>query len=296
VASQIDTSSTGATPSLFAPRRRLLFTGRRGTVASVISTVLVIGGLIAVFYLSPGGAAVRYAYFNPHLMWEAFVGDPADGLSSVGRGFLTNIWMFLVCEPCILFFGLAIAWIRISKSPVLAPFRILATVYSDVFRGIPGLLVVALVGFGVRGLSLGWISNQSPAVYACIALIMSYSAYVAEVLRAGIYSVPNGQIMAAKSLGLTDYTTMRRVILPQAVRTVIPPLLNDFISLQKDTALASIIGVVEAVNAATIFQDSKFNSSGLVVASLLFLALTVPLTRFTDHLIAKDRARRLAGS
>ena len=294
MAPQIDVTSTDAPPSLFAPRRRLLFTGRRGRAASVVSTVLVIGGLIAVFYLSPGGAAVRYAYFNPHLMWESFVG--ADGLPSVGRGFLTNIWMFLVCEVFILIFGLAIAWTRISKTPVMAPFRILATVYSDVFRGIPGLLVVALVGFGVRGLSLGWISNQSPAVYACIALTLSYSAYVAEVLRAGIYSVPNGQIMAAKSLGLSNYTTMRRVILPQAVRTVIPPLLNDFISLQKDTALASIIGVVEAVNAATIFQDSKFNSSGLVVASLLFLAITVPLTRFTDHLIAKDRARRLASS
>jgi polar amino acid transport system permease protein len=229
-------------------------------------------------------------------MWQSFVGDPKHSLSSIGLGLLINIKVFLIAEVFILIFALALAWIRMSKSPVLLPFRILATVYSDVFRGIPVLLVFLLIGFGVPGLKVAFISSQSQEVYGCVALILTYSAYVSEVLRAGIHSVPNGQLLAARSLGLTNSTTMRRVILPQAVRTVVPPLLNDFISLQKDTALLSVLGVVEAVQAGTIYQDFNFNSSGLVVASLLFLAMTIPLTRFTDGLIARDRNRRLASS
>jgi polar amino acid transport system permease protein len=265
-------------------------------VASTLSTVLIIGGLFAVFLVAPGGATVRHFFFNPHDMWQSFVGDHRDALSSVGLGLLTNIWVFLIAEVFVLTFGLAIAWTRMTKSPVLMPFRILAIIYSDIFRGIPVLLVFLLIGFGVPALQITFISNQSLAVYGCVSLILTYSAYVAEVFRAGIYSVPHGQLLAARSLGLTNATTMRRVILPQAVRTVVPPLLNDFISLQKDTALLSILGVIEAVQAGTIYQDLRFNSSGLVVASLLFLAMTIPLTRFTDSLIARDRNRRLAST
>jgi polar amino acid transport system permease protein len=296
VVNQTDAPLSEETPSFLAPRRKQLFLGRRAIVASTISTVLIIGGLIAAFYLAPGGANVRHFFFNPHEMWQSFVGDPKHSLSSIGLGLLINIKVFLIAEVFILLFALALAWIRMSKSPVLLPFRILATVYSDVFRGIPVLLVFLLIGFGVPGLKLAFISNQSEEVYGCVALILTYSAYVSEVLRAGIHSVPNGQLLAARSLGLTNSTTMRRVILPQAVRTVVPPLLNDFISLQKDTALLSVLGVVEAVQAGTIYQDFNFNSSGLVVASLLFLAMTIPLTRFTDGLIARDRNRRLASS
>jgi polar amino acid transport system permease protein len=291
-----DAGLSEETPSFFAPRRKQLLLGRRGIVVSVLSTVLIIGGLITIFALAPGGATVRHFFFNPHDMWLSLVGDHRDALSSVGLGLLINIRVFLIAEVFILAFGLALAWTRMSKSPVLLPFRILAIVYSDIFRGIPVLLVFLLIGYGFPALQLGFISNQSLAVYGCAALILTYTAYVAEVFRAGIYSVPNGQLLASRSLGLTNATTMRRVILPQAVRTVIPPLLNDFISLQKDTALLSVLGVVEAVQAGTIFQESKFNSSGLVVASLLFLAMTIPLTRVTDRLIARDRARRLASS
>ena len=283
-----------APPWLFAPRHKRLFLGRRGLVASTASSLLIIGGLVAVFFLAPGSANVRYYFFNPHNMWLSFVGDPAQGLSSVGVGLLTNIWIFLLSEVLVLLFGLMIAWTRMSQSPVLTPFRILSTVYTDVFRGIPILLVIFLIGFGLPGLDLGFISNQSPAVYGCVALTITYSAYVAEVFRAGINSVPHGQLLAARSLGLTRPSTMRRVILPQAVRTVIPPLLNDFISLQKDTALVSSLGAVEATRAAQIFNSTNFNASGLVVASMLFLVLTIPMTRFTDHLIARDRSRRLA--
>jgi polar amino acid transport system permease protein len=296
VVDDTDVILSDETPSFLAPRRKQLLIGRRAIVASTVSTVLIIGGLIAAFYLAPGGAIVRQDYFNPHYMWVSLVGNHGKSLFSVGVGLLINIRIFLIAEVFILAFGLALAWTRMTKSPVLMPFRILAVVYSDIFRGIPVLLVFLLIGYGVPGLALGYISNQSPEVYSCVALILTYSAYVAEVFRAGIFSVPHGQILAARSLGLTNATTMRRVILPQAVRTVIPPLLNDFISLQKDTALLSVLGVIEAVQAGTIFQDAKFNSSGLVVASLLFLAMTIPLTRFTDSLIARDRNRRLASS
>jgi polar amino acid transport system permease protein len=296
VVNQTDAPLSDETPSFLAPRRKQLFLGRRAVVASTVSTVLIIGGLVAAFYLAPGGANVRHFFFNPHEMWQSFVGDPKNSLSSIGLGLLINIKVFLIAEVFILIFALALAWTRMSKSPVLLPFRILATVYSDVFRGIPVLLVFLLIGFGVPGLKFAFISSQSQEVYGCVALILTYSAYVSEVLRAGIHSVPHGQLLAARSLGLTNSTTMRRVILPQAVRTVIPPLLNDFISLQKDTALLSVLGVIEAVQAGTIYQDFNFNSSGLVVASLLFLAMTIPLTRFTDGLIARDRNRRLAST
>jgi len=204
--------------------------------------------------------------------------------------------MFLVCEVMVLLFGLVIAWVRMTQSAVMFPFRVLSTIYTDVFRGIPILLVIFIVGYGLPALSLGPLSTQSPAVYGCISLTITYSAYVAEVYRAGITSVPNGQILAARSLGLTTGATMRRVILPQAVRNVIPPLLNDFISMQKDTALVSTLGAIEATRAAQIYASTEFNFSGYVVAALLFLALTIPLTRFTDHLMAKDRAKRLAAA
>ena len=293
---ETDASSSDGPPNLFAPRRRRLFIGRRGVVASTLSSVVLLAAIVAVFYLAPGGAQVRYYFFNPHNMWVSFVGDPGKGLSSVGLGILTNIWMFLLCEVLILVFGLLIASVRMSQSAVLFPLRVLSTVYTDVFRGIPVLLVMFIVGFGIPELGLGFLSHQSPAVYGCITLTVTYSAYVAEVYRAGLYSVPNGQLLAARSLGLTHASTMRRVILPQAIRTVIPPLLNDFISLQKDTALVSTLGAIEAVRAAQIYDSTEFNSSSYVVAALLFLALTIPLTRFTDRLIARDRARRLAGS
>ncbi len=283
-------------PDLFASRRRRLLAGRGGLVASAVSSVVVIGGLAAVFWLAPGGATVRYFFFNPHFMWQAFVGDPSKGFYSVGLGLLTNLWIFAVAEALVLVVGMLIASARLSQSPVLLPFRLLSTAYTDVFRGIPILLVILIIGFGLPELNLGYVSNQSPAVYGCAALVVSYSAYVAEVYRAGVLSIPHGQLLASRSLGLSHGATMRRVILPQAVRTVIPPLLNDLISLQKDTALVSVLGAIETTRAAQIYSSTVFNFSGYAVAAILFLLLTIPMTRFTDHLIARDRARRLAGA
>jgi polar amino acid transport system permease protein len=177
----------------------------------------------------------------------------------------------------------------------MLPVRIVATVYVDVFRGIPTILVVYLLGYGIPALYLKVISTQSAAVYGVAALVLSYCAYVSEVYRAGIISVHRSQVMAARSLGLSEWTAMRHVILPQAIRNIIPPLLNDFISLQKDTALVSVLGAIEANRAAEIYSSTVFNYSSFAVAAILFLILTIPLARFTDRLIARDRARRLAG-
>ena len=176
------------------------------------------------------------------------------------------------------------------------PFRALAIAYTDFARGVPVILVMLWVGFGVPSLNIDRISSQSPVVYAGFVLVFSYTAYVAEVYRAGLMSVPRAQVQAARSLGLSSRTTLGRVVLPQAVRNVLPALLNDFASLQKDTAIVSTLGVAEAVHAAQIAGGVEFNYSGFTIASLLFLAVTIPLTRYTDHIMARDRARRLAGT
>jgi polar amino acid transport system permease protein len=289
-----DVDASKETPNFFAPRHRRLFVGKRGLAASAISSVLLVTALALLLFVTPGGATFRYTFFSGHDLWLAWVGDPSKGLSSVRDGMVTNIWMFLLSEVLVLFFGLMIAWCRISQSPVLFPFRVLATAYTDVMRGVPLILTMLIIGFGLPQLGLPVISHQSAAVYGVIALTMCYSAYVAEVIRAGIYSVPHGQLLAARSLGLTQVATMRRVILPQAVRNVIPPLLNDFISLQKDTAIVSVLGAIEVVRAAEIYGATNFNESGLTLAAIFFIVLTIPMTRFTDRLIAKDRAKRLA--
>jgi polar amino acid transport system permease protein len=267
-----------------------------GRVAlSTTSTVVVIGALVALFWLAPGSANVRHTFFNPTDMWQAFIGDPRKGYYSVGEAIWLNIRMFMVAEVLILILALLVAVVRQSTGPVMLPFRLVATVYVDICRGVPTLLLIFAIGFGVPALELQVISTQSAAVYGVAALVISYSAYVSEVYRAGINSVHRSQVAAARSLGLSEWTAMRHVILPQAIRNIIPPLLNDFISLQKDTALVAVLGAIEANRAAEIYADTTFNYSSYVVAALLFLILTIPLARFTDHLIAKDRGRRLAG-
>jgi polar amino acid transport system permease protein len=246
--------------------------------------------------LAPGSGSVRHTFFNPHDMWQSFIGNPKQGYYSVGAALWLNIRMFLVAEVLILVLALVVAVIRQSTGPVLFPLRVISTVYVDLFRGIPLILVIFALGFGVPALNLKFVSAQSAAVYGVAALVLSYSAYVSEVYRAGLNSVHQSQVAAARSLGLSQWTALRYVILPQAVRTIIPPLLNDFISLQKDTALVGILGAIEANKAAEIYSDTVFNYSSYTVAAILFLLLTIPLARFTDHLIARDRRRRLAGA
>jgi polar amino acid transport system permease protein len=255
----------------------------------------VLAVLAALFLLAPGSAQVRHTFFSPSDLWHSFLGNPAQGYYSVGAAIWLNIRMFLVAEALILVFGLLLAVIRQSTGPVLLPLRIVALVFVDIFRGVPTILVIYAVGFGLPALELAVVSTQDPAVYGVIALVLSYSAYVCEVYRAGINSVPLAQVAAARSVGLTQVQAMRYVILPQGIRTIVPALLNDFISLQKDTALVAVLGSIEANRAAEIYSATVFNYSSYVVAALLFLVLTIPLARFTDHLIARDRARRLAG-
>lgn len=269
--------------------------GRRATVTSTISTIVVLATFMAIFALSPGARTVAHYFLYPHDMWQAFIGSPRNGYYSVGAAIWLNIRMFLVAEVLILAFALLIALIRLSTHPALFPIRVLATGYVDLFRGVPLILVILALGLGVPGLYLPVISYQHDVVYGVAALVLSYSAYVSEVYRAGINSVHQSQVAAARSLGLPQLTAMRYVILPQAVRNIIPPLLNDFISLQKDTALVGVLGVIEANQAANIYAGLTYNYSSFTVAAILFLILTIPLARFTDRLIERDRRRRLAG-
>jgi polar amino acid transport system permease protein len=284
-------------PDLTARRSRLLGdSSRRGVVLSTASTVVVLGVLVAVFLLAPGSAQVRHTFFNPADMWKALVGDPRAGYYSVGEALWLNIRMFVAAEIGILIVGLVVAVIRQSTGPVLLPLRVVSTIYVDVARGVPLILIIFAIGFGAPALQLTVISDQSAAVYGVAALVISYSAYVSEVYRAGINAVHRSQVAAARSLGLSQWAAMRYVILPQAIRNIIPPLLNDFISLQKDTALVGLLGSIEANKAAELFSDTEFNYSSYVVAAVLFLILTIPLARFTDYLIRRDQARRLAGA
>src|SRR5580693_2539690 len=274
-------------PDLSARRSRLLGTGdRRGLILSTTSTVVVLAVLAGIFLLAPGSRAVRTTFFNPTDMWRALVGE----------ALWLNIRMFVIAEILILILALVVAVVRQSTGPVLLPLRVVGTIYVDVARGVPLILVIFAIGFGVPALQLRGVSSESAAVYGVAALVFSYSAYVSEVYRAGLNSVHRSQVAAARSLGLTQGTAMRYVILPQALRNIVPPLLNDFISLQKDTALVGVLGAIEANQAAQIYGSTVFNYSSLTVAAILFLVLTIPLARFTDRLIDRDRNRRLAGA
>ncbi|GGS73859.1 ABC transporter permease [Planobispora rosea] len=255
---------------------------RSGTVATV-STIVFLGVLAAVVTNSPGWPRVQGAFFSP----EAF----AEAWPDVLDGFWTNVRIFLIAEPLILALGLLVALVRTLRAPVFFPLRALAVAYTDVFRGVPTLLVILLVGFGIPALNLQG-APRDEVTLGVIALTLSYGAYVAEVFRAGIDSIHPSQRAAARSLGLSHGKTMRYVILPQAWRRVVPPLLNDFVSLQKDTSLVSTIGVIEALRQAQIYASDKFNYTPYLAGALLFVLLTIPMARFTDHLAARSQRRR----
>ena len=269
--------------------------GWRGVAASTATTLLVVG-LIGWIFVSPRSAAFRQVFFNGHEMKVAIKGDQSQGIVSVVHAFWINIWLSLVCEVIVLALALVVATTRLTTGPILRPFRGLLIVYTDFARGVPLILLMLWVGLGVPSLYLRPISYQSVTVYGGFVLVFTYTAYVSEVMRAGILAVPRAQVQAARSLGLRSSQAMRHVIVPQAVRNVLPALLNDFISLQKDTAIVLTLGIIEATNAAQIDSGATFNYSSFAVAAGLFLIITVPLTRLTDNLIARDRARRLAGA
>jgi len=261
---------------------------------SSASTVLFFAVIAIVVVLAPGSNVVAERFFSPQHLWQSLVGS--EGNPSVLGAFLLNVKIFTISEVLILILALLIAVVRRIPGPVFFPFRLVAVAYTDLFRGVPLILVLYMIGFGVPGLGLGFVSYLPDVIYGVISLVLVYSAYVAEVYRAGIESVHESQNAAARSLGLTRWQSLRFVVLPQAIRRVIPPLLNDFIGLQKDTALVSVLGSIEAVRAAQIYAASEFNYASYVVAAFLFVLITIPLARFTDRLIARDKRRREAGA
>ena len=267
--------------------------GRRGVPISGASTVIFFGIVALVVVFTPGSGVVRQSFFSWPGLERSFLGSRST--PSVIGAFWLDVRIFLVSKVFILLLALAIAVVRGIPGPAFFPLRLVAVAYTDLFRGVPLILVLYLIGFGIPGLNLRVVSYQPDVVYGIAALVLVYSAYVAEVYRAGIESVHESQDAAARSLGLTRWQSLRFVVLPQAIRRVIPPLLNDFIGLQKDMALVSVLGPIEAARAAQIYGASRFNYSSYVVAALLFVLITIPLARFTDHLIARDKRRRQAG-
>ena len=235
---------------------------------------------------SPGWPAIQRSFLNGRVF--------AASLPSIVGSFSVNVQLFLIAEVLILVLGLVIAVLRSLPGPVFFPVRLLTTVYVDVFRALPGVLVIYILGFGIPGLGLAGVPIE-PFFYAVVALTLIYSAYVSEVYRAGIDSIHPSQTAAARSLGLSRIQSLRYVVLPQAVRRVIPPLLNDFIGLQKDTVLVSYIGVVEIFRQSYIKQAGSFNFTPYLATALVFLVVTIPLARLTDWLIARDKRRQAAG-
>jgi polar amino acid transport system permease protein len=262
--------------------------GARGVAIALLSTAILLFAAAWLIVHSGNWPAVKESFFNGR--------EFRDSFPDIAQKFLRNIQYFLICEVFILALALFLAILRSLPGAVFFPLRALAVVYVDLFRGIPTILVIYILGFGVPALGIRGVP-VSATFWALVGLVLSYSAYVSEVYRAGIESVHPSQVGSARSLGLTRLQAMRFVIVPQAVRRVIPPLLNDFVALQKDTALvAFVVAVPEAFKEAQIIQSADFNFTPLVAAALLFLVITVPMTRLVDWLTSRERARRQGGA
>jgi polar amino acid transport system permease protein len=269
------------------PRPRRGREGRRALVIALASTIVVFGALAYVVVNAPGWEEVRRSFLDG----ENFARS-APGI--IGK-FAVNVQLFVIAEVLILVWGLVLAIMRGLPGPVFFPLRLLAVVYVDTFRALPGVLIIFVLGFGIPGLDLPGVPKD-PFFWGVVALTLLYSAYVSEVYRAGIESVHPSQAAAARSLGLSQMQALRYVVVPQAVRRVIPPLLNDFIGLQKDTVLVSFIGVVEIFRQTQIREAATFNFTPYLVTALVFLVVTIPLARLTDWLVARERDRRYAGA
>jgi len=259
--------------------------GARSTLVAAVSTIVFFGLIVLLVTNAPGWSEVKRSFFSG----EQF----RDSFPDIARAFGLNIRLFLVAEVFILVFALLLAVLRSVPGAVFFPLRLLATAYTDLFRSVPTVLVIYILGFGAPTLQLAGVPS-SPFFWGVTALVLVYSAYVAEVYRAGIQSVHPSQEAAARSLGLSQPQALRFVILPQAVRRVVPPLLNDFIGLQKDTALVALIGPVEAFRQSQIEVAGGFNYTPYLATALLFILLTIPMARFTDWLLARNRRRELA--
>jgi polar amino acid transport system permease protein len=259
----------------------------RSSAIAIVSSVLVFGLVGWVVVNAPGWPEVQASFFNAQVFWESL-----PGLLSA---FVVNIQLFMIAEVFVLAIGLVLAIMRGLAGPVFLPIRIISTVYTDIFRAIPGIVVIYLLGFGIPG--LGLIDPRTDQrIFGIAALTLVYSAYVSEVYRAGIESIHPSQEAAARSLGLSRFQSLRFVIVPQAVRRVIPPLLNDFIGLQKDTVLVSFIGVVEIFRYAQIKSAATYNFTPLIGVALVYIVVTIPLIHLVDWLVARDRRQAPAGA
>jgi polar amino acid transport system permease protein len=296
----------GGTPDLHSPRgqpgidprvplphgsrrSRLLgggIEGSRGVTIAVFSTLAFFGLAVLLIVNSPGWPAIRGSFFDG--------AEFADSFPKISSKFIRNVTIFLAAEALILPFALLIAVLRSLPGPVFTPLRLLAAAYTDFFRGVPTILVIALLGFGMPALGLRGVP-RSDVFWAVMSLTLVYSAYVAEVYRAGIASVHPSQVAAARSLGLTRGQALRSVVLPQAIRRVVPPLLNDFVGLQKDSALVAFIGYTEALRQAQIVSAADFDYTPFVALALVYVVITIPQARLVDWLIARDARKRQAG-
>ncbi len=256
---------------------------RRSAIIAATSTVLVVLAIVVLVPMTPGWEKVQRSFFNWNTLVETF--------PRLVDAFMINVMIFLWSAPAIAILGLLIALARDTKSPALFPLRIFGAAFTDVFRGIPVILTVYLIGFGIPGLGLPRPWN-SPYIWGSLALILTYSAYVAEIFRSGIDSVHHSQRSAALSLGLTERQVTRYVVLPQAIRNVVPSQMNMLIALQKDVSLLSFIGPVEIFRQAGVFKSLLANFTPYVGAAIIFLIVTIPATRYADYLMAKQRKER----
>lgn len=274
-------------PSELELSRRVL--RRRATTRSVLialgSSAVVVAVLIIVLVNTPGWAIVSQTFF-----------DPQVALKSIGpifQGLLVNLLVLVIAVVCVAILGTLMATMRSLRGPVFFPLRALAAAYTDFFRGIPLLIVLYLVGFGIPALMI--FPRMPPMFWGTIALVLTYSAYVAEVLRAGMEAVHPSQRIAARSLGLTHAQTLRIVVIPQGVRKVVPALMNDFVSMQKDVGLISVLGAIDAVRAAQLMVAETYNYTPYLVAGLMFIILSWPMIRLTDVVTARLNKREQAG-
>jgi polar amino acid transport system permease protein len=256
--------------------------GGRSIAIALVSTLAFFGLLGWVVVNAPGWSQVQDKFLNGRVFAESW--------PLILEAFWVNVRLFLIAEALILVLALLVAVARSAPGPVFFPIRLLATVYVDVFRALPGVLVIFILGLGIPSLRIPGLPND-PFFWGVVALTLLYTAYVSEVYRAGIESVHPSQDAAARSLGLTRPQALRYVVLPQAVRRVVPPLLNDFIGLQKDTALVSFIGVVEIFRQSQIRQAGAFNFTPYLATALIFLLVTIPLARVVDWLLAREQSR-----
>ncbi len=284
----LDNSQFEPSPAEQERRRIRVRAHRRSLLVSLTSTVVF--AVVVWFGLTstPGWSRVQASFFD----WPT----AEKALPLVLNGLLLNLRVLFFAAIGVLIFGLLLALMRTLRNPVFFPLRLFARVYVDFFRGLPLLIVLYLVGFGVPGLRLDGVGRISPELLGIAALVLTYSAYVAEVFRAGIEAIHPSQRLAARSLGLSYAQSMRYVVLPQAVRRVAPPLMNDFVSLQKDVGLISILGAVDAVRAAQIQVAMSANFTPYLVAGLLFVLLAIPSIRFADHITEKFAKREQVGN